>query len=67
MSDNIKQAKTDSKVKTIAKRLIEYTNKQNRDPCCAATKGFRTNTFPELTPFIDTSICWGLYASHDYK
>jgi hypothetical protein len=56
ISNVIEQAKTDSKVKTIVTRLIKSSNKQDRDPCHAATKGFRTNTFPNLAPFIDTSI-----------
>jgi hypothetical protein len=53
MSDIIEQAKTDSKVKTIVKRLVESSNKQNHDPCHTATK--QTNIFPDLAPFINTS------------
>jgi hypothetical protein len=56
MSNNIEQAKTDSKVKTIVIRLVKSSNKQNCDPCCVATKGFRTNTFLDLATFMDTSI-----------
>jgi hypothetical protein len=56
MSNVIEQAKTDSKVKTIVTRLVESSDKQNRNPCHAATKWFRTNTFPDLAPFINTSI-----------
>jgi hypothetical protein len=56
MFDVIEQAETDSEVKTIVTRLIESSNKQNRDPCCVATNGFRTNIYPDLAPFINTSI-----------
>jgi hypothetical protein len=56
MSDVIEQAKTDSKVKTIVKRLVKSSGKQNRDPCRAATKKFRTNTFSDSAPFVDTAI-----------
>jgi hypothetical protein len=56
MSNVIEQAKTDSEVKIIVKRLVQSTDKCGRDPCHAAAKGFRTNTFPDSAPFIDTSI-----------
>jgi hypothetical protein len=56
MSNIIEQAKTDSKVNTIVKRPVESSNKQDHDPCRVATKGFRTNTFLDLAPFIYTSI-----------
>jgi hypothetical protein len=55
MSD-IKQAETANKVKTIVTRLVKSSDKQSHDPCRVATKGFRTNTFSDLAPFINTSI-----------
>jgi hypothetical protein len=56
MSNVTEQAKTDRKVKTIVSRLVKSSVKQNRNPCRVVMKGFRTNTFPNSAPFIDTSI-----------
>ncbi len=52
MARVIDQAVTkESNVPTIAKRLINSSGTCNRDPCHAASKGFRSATIPTSAPF----------------
>ncbi len=56
MAEVIYQAMTEeSDVPTIAKRLIDLSGTHNRDPCCAASKGFRSATIPTSAPFVEIS------------
>jgi hypothetical protein len=56
MAEVIKQAVTkESDVPTIAKRLIDLSGTHNRDPCHAASKGFRSATIPTSAPFVEIS------------
>ncbi len=52
----IKQADTESDVTTIVKRMIDAKTSTDRDPCRAATKGFRKSYIPSSGPFIKTSM-----------
>jgi hypothetical protein len=56
MSEVINQAVTNkSNVPTIAKRLLNLSGTRNRDPCCAASKGFKSATIPTSAPFVEIS------------
>jgi hypothetical protein len=52
----IKQADTESDITTIIKRMLNAKTSTNRDPCRAATKGFRKAYIPSSVPFIKTSM-----------
>jgi hypothetical protein len=54
MTDVIEQDKTESNVKTIAKRLIDASKTQTlqtSNPCHAAMKSYRNATIPTSAPF----------------
>jgi hypothetical protein len=55
MSNAIKQAKTESDVSTIVKSMLDTRTSSHRDPCHAATKGFRQAFIPTSGPFIEVS------------
>ncbi len=56
MAEVIDQAVTkESDVPTIAKRLIDLSGTRNRNPCHAASKGFRSATIPTSPPFVKIS------------
>jgi hypothetical protein len=56
MAEVINQAVTkESNIPTIAKRLINLSGTRNRDPCHAASKGFRSTTIPNSAPFVEIS------------
>jgi hypothetical protein len=56
MSEVIDQAVTNkSDVPTIAKRLLDSSGMRNRDPCRAASKGFRNAFIPTSAPFVEIS------------
>jgi hypothetical protein len=56
MAEVINKAVTkESDVPTIAKRLIDLSGTRNRDPCHAASKGFRSATIPTSAPFVEIS------------
>jgi hypothetical protein len=56
MAEVIDQAATkESDVPTITKRLINSSGTRNRNPCCPASKGFRSATIPTSAPFVEIS------------
>ncbi len=56
MGEVIDQAVTkESDVPTIAKMLLDSSGTRNRDPCRAASKGFRSATIPTSAPFVKIS------------
>ncbi len=55
MSNAIKQAKTESDLSTIVKSMLETRTSSHRDPCRAATKGFRQAFICTSGPFIEVS------------
>jgi len=57
MGKVIDQAVTDeSDVPIIAKRLLDSVGTRTRDPCRAASKGFRNATIPTSAPFVEISF-----------
>jgi hypothetical protein len=53
MSNAIEQAKTESDISTIVKSMLDTRTSSHRDPCHAATKGFRQAFIPTSGPFIE--------------